>query len=537
MRACSDDALAHGDLAKLVANDAALSAEILRMVNSSYYGLSREVGSLARAIGVIGQRALRNLVLCFSVRELVKNRPLAGFDIGAYWEDTLRRAAGARLLGHAVDLDPEESFTVGLLQDIGLLTLFFIQPQRVVAWEELRRLDPDSRLERERQLFGNTHDAVGRMIAQTWQLPDAYAEAFGNHHHLMQSQPITALSELLYCADWIAAVFSAEEKGRVIDRCRGLLEERLQVPPTQADELLAQLPGQTEEAAAMLGLSIREQIDFENVLREANVRLAEANLSYQELTWELENAIRERDRLAAELNRELALAREIQQSLLPSASQNNSHVVGINVSAKHLSGDFFDYFTLEDGRIWFTLGDVSGKGVNAAILMAKTCSLFRCLGKRIKNPSELMALINEEICETSVRGMFVTMIGGVYHPDNDVIIMVNAGNPPALYFDTRGKARRIDAQFPPLGVLPGIQYTEFTMKLNGGSLYLYSDGVTEGEIGAGKELGMKGFAQLVSKHRSQPRLRRLQIIVEHLSEQSRTLRDDVTLMLIESCRV
>ena len=116
------------------------------------------------------------------------------------------------------------------------------------------------------------------------------------------------------------------------------------------------------------------------------------------------------------VRRELELAAEIQRNLLPRRRGEDFPVCGVNVPARGVSGDFFDVFVLADGRIAFNVGDVSGKGMNAALLMAKTASLYHCLGKEVHDPGELLATINRELCETGTRGMFVTMVGGVYDP-------------------------------------------------------------------------------------------------------------------------
>ncbi len=94
------------------------------------------------------------------------------------------------------------------------------------------------------------------------------------------------------------------------------------------------------------------------------------------------------------VNRELELAAEMQRGLLPGKQPATFPVCGINLPAYEMSGDFYDFFELEDGRIYFSLGDVSGKGIDAALLMSKTSSLFRCLGKTIYEPAVLLATIN-----------------------------------------------------------------------------------------------------------------------------------------------
>jgi len=159
-------------------------------------------------------------------------------------------------------------------------------------------------------------------------------------------------------------------------------------------------------------------------------------------------------RMAADLveqekmRRELELAAEIQRNLLPVTPDPNSPIFGVNIPARTVSGDFFDFFELEDGRIAFCLGDVSGKGMNAALLMAKTASLYRCLGKTSDRPGQLMAHINAEICETSTRGMFVTLVGGIYDPKSKLVRLANAGHEPPLHQLAGGKFRQIEAEAP-----------------------------------------------------------------------------------------
>ncbi len=144
------------------------------------------------------------------------------------------------------------------------------------------------------------------------------------------------------------------------------------------------------------------------------------------------------NRMAASLvdaertRRDLELAAEIQRNLLPTAHPDPFPIQGLNVPARTVSGDFFDFISLADGRIGFCLGDVSGKGINAAMLMAKTASLYRCLAKEIASPAAVLTHLNREICETVTRGMFVTMTAGVYEPKTGAICIANAGHEPAV---------------------------------------------------------------------------------------------------------
>ncbi len=251
------------------------------------------------------------------------------------------------------------------------------------------------------------------------------------------------------------------------------------------------------------------------------------------LNARMAEALVEQERLA----RELELAAEIQRSLLPDVPGENYPIFGINVPARTVSGDFFDFFELDDGRICFNLGDVSGKGMNAALLMAKTASLYRCLGKTIDSPGILLARVNDEICETAARGMFVTMIGGIYDPRTRQLVFANAGHEPPLVQQADGSFDALPADAPPIGISPYLVgeegYPEETLDLLDAGFFVFTDGVTEGYTENGDELEVDGVKDELTETRQQPLAARLTKIADMINREDVTLRDDLTLVGID----
>lgn len=532
MQACTRPDITARELAELAEKDAALTVELLRIVNTPFFGFGREVKSVARAVTILGHRALRNTALCLAVRDALKPDAIPGLDANRHWEDTLRRAVAAKLLAEKAALDSEECFTLGLLQDCGLLILLLNHSVQSEQLQQLLGADPETRLVLENEYFGHTHDTIAEYACTQWGLPEEIPHILGQHHHVIEAgEALPVQCRILLCADWLAAVYTAEDKVQTIGRCRQLLEEHFQRGSELADQLLTAIPEQVEQAARALQLRINEQTDFQEILRDANLRLSEENLSYQELTWRLEQTLKERDTLAAELNREIEMAREIQRSLLP-APLEQSIVVGVNVPARALSGDFYDFFPLPNGAILFNLGDVSGKGMNAALLMAKTSSLFRCLGKRTPDPSTLLSQINDEICETSVRGMFVTMVAGLYDPKSDRMRLASAGHPPALLFREGQLAQSFGAQAPPLGVMPKQDFPATDISLGGGKLFVVSDGITEARTADQQYLGVKGLVAMIAASEALPARERLEQIVAKLRTDPDALHDDMTILMV-----
>ena len=240
------------------------------------------------------------------------------------------------------------------------------------------------------------------------------------------------------------------------------------------------------------------------------------------------------DRLVEQerMRRELELAAEIQRSLLPAADPDLP-IQGINRPIREVSGDFYDFFTLPDGVISFCLGDVSGKGMNAALLMAKTSSLFRCLGKTIRAPARLLSILNREICETTSRGMFVTMLAGLYDPASGTLRFANAGHLPPLLRKPRGGFKSFEAAAPPLGILREMVFPEESVQLDNAMFLVFSDGVTEYRYGESEELGPEGIDMLLDQSEGQPLGDRLRGLLSELDRTGWRARDDITLVAID----
>jgi HD-like signal output (HDOD) protein/serine phosphatase RsbU (regulator of sigma subunit) len=536
IQACARPEVDARALAGRVSRDPVLSAELLKLVNSAYFGYAKPVSSIARAVTLIGYRALRNLVLSLSIRKLYRADELPAFPLESFWEASILRAAAARNIAAWARLDEDTGFTAGLLMDFGLLVLFHLNQQRICEWSHLAQCLPDERYELERQLFGLTHDQVGMQLVGAWGLPDELTFPLGFHHQQapLEIPPQTgALSRVLACADWVAAVFAVPDKRPAILRCQSLLADSFGLGPDQCNELLDLTSRQLSEVARLYGVRSDEPIDLHQVLQAANLRLAEENLSYQELTWRLEQALEERDRVAAALHQELELAREVQRSLLPMDHPDLPYVAGLNLSAGMMSGDFYDFLPLTDGELAFCIADVSGKGMHAALLMSKASSLFRFFAKHLQQPARILALLNQEIIETSIRGMFVSMIVGLFRPAAKRVVLANAGHLPALRMQRNGCCTEYPATAPPLGVLPQVAFSEVEFELGEHSLYLCTDGLMDAWVSDHRRLGRDGLERLFLKYSGAAPTARLQQIVGDLQRHSVRVDDDLTLLLLD----
>lgn len=199
---------------------------------------------------------------------------------------------------------------------------------------------------------------------------------------------------------------------------------------------------------------------------------------------------------------ELAIARNIQQSLLPSEqtvkSSKTINIKGLQIPAKYVGGDLFDYY-VRDNKLLFCIGDVSGKGVPAALLMAISHSLFRTISSHNERPEIMMEALNNAISENNPDIMFITMFLGIMDLTTGTISYCNAGHNPPIVIKN-GRAEYLDTE-PSLllGVELSAKYTAHELTLaHGDTLFLYTDGLTEAENAEHETFGEKRALETAS---------------------------------------
>jgi sigma-B regulation protein RsbU (phosphoserine phosphatase) len=176
------------------------------------------------------------------------------------------------------------------------------------------------------------------------------------------------------------------------------------------------------------------------------------------------------------IQRELEIAREIQRSMLPSPSHGN--IQGANLAARIVSGDFYSHLANPDGDAWFCLGDVSGKGINAALWMVRAVSMFSCLAQTQGSPARLLEALNRELRVSALRGMFITMVVGCIDKSGCHARLANAGHLPVLIW-RQGEITEIPASGPPIGILDAVVYDDVSTGPGPATLCMVSDGAVE----------------------------------------------------------
>ncbi|MHC4070503.1 MAG: SpoIIE family protein phosphatase [Planctomycetota bacterium] len=212
----------------------------------------------------------------------------------------------------------------------------------------------------------------------------------------------------------------------------------------------------------------------------------------------------QKERMEDELN----FGRDIQMSMLPKELPEFPEHKGFDlhallIPARELGGDFFDYFPLDENKLCFCVGDVSGKGVPAALFMAMSKNMINVIAQEVPSPAEIITLTNEKISSDNPSSMFVTLFVGIYDFATQELHFTNAGHNPPLLRRKNGDIEVLkQIHGPVVGAMDGIEYNEDTNQIyTGDTLLAFTDGVTEAMNSDGALYGDDRLFELISKRK------------------------------------
>jgi serine phosphatase RsbU (regulator of sigma subunit) len=274
--------------------------------------------------------------------------------------------------------------------------------------------------------------------------------------------------------------------------------------------------------------------DDRKLLSDLSTQTAPA-VRVAQLVRQQQQEAQERERI----EQELRIARLIQQTLLPKTLPQlpSYDVAAYYQPAREVGGDFYDFLELDDGRLGVVVGDVTDKGVPAALVMATTRTMLRASAQRLFSPGEVLRRANEALVTDIPPNMFITCLYAILEPESGRIVYANAGHDlPYRRTRSTAEAQELRATGMPLGLMPGMGYEEKEIVLEGGeSVLFYSDGLVEAHDPNREMFGFPRLQGLVGTHRSGGS----SLIGFLLSELSRFTgegweqEDDITLVTLE----
>jgi serine phosphatase RsbU (regulator of sigma subunit) len=247
---------------------------------------------------------------------------------------------------------------------------------------------------------------------------------------------------------------------------------------------------------------------------------------------EIEQQARERERV----EQELRVAQRIQQASLP---EEVPELEGWQINpyykpARAVGGDFYDFLELEDSRLGLVVGDATGHGVPAALVMSTTCGMLRAVALTVDSPGEVLARVNEALSARIPPNMFVTCFYAILDLKSGSLRYANAGH-DLPYVRRGGDAEELMARGMPLGLIPGMFYEEKKTSLEAGEATLfYSDGLVEAHNPGGEMFGFPRLRSLLAEHDGEG------LLVDFLMEELYSFtgdgweqEDDITLVTLQ----
>lgn len=247
LKLASDINCSQKELVEVIKKDPVFTLKILRLVNSAYFGLAREVTSINQASVYLGLNTLKNVALGLAAIGAIPKSNVAGLDMGGFWLHSLAVATGSRILGSMLGVSREEAadyFAAGLLHDIGKVVFALYLPDEINQAAEKAEEPGVSLYEAELEVIGASHADIGAMLAEKWNLPKDLHDAVALHHATMDGSQ-SQLVECVFAADQISKKLAfGSARDYTVLPLPDPIQERFSL---DLDGLIAEMPTLDEE--------------------------------------------------------------------------------------------------------------------------------------------------------------------------------------------------------------------------------------------------------------------------------------------------
>ncbi|BDG09362.1 HDOD domain-containing protein [Anaeromyxobacter paludicola] len=278
LRLCREEDVDLALIAGAVSNDPALAARLLRAANSASLATRGQVGTVSRAVALLGSQTTLTICLSFSLLRMRRSGDGGGLDHPAFWRRAVFSALAGRALGEHLHLDPEETLLAALLQDVGMLALAAVLPEEYGAlWREAGG-DHPRLVELERRALGADHAEVTRLLLQRWNLPPALQEAALASH--APPGPAAApdrgrqFLQAVHLSGPLADVWTSTSPGEAAARALAAAQARLGLGAEVISTILSRMAVAVPEAATDFEFDLGGPGRMESVLEEARASLA-----------------------------------------------------------------------------------------------------------------------------------------------------------------------------------------------------------------------------------------------------------------------
>ncbi|MFQ5560591.1 MAG: HDOD domain-containing protein, partial [Nitrospinota bacterium] len=285
---CQSEKVNLSEISEVVKKDIALSAKILKIVNSPFYGFSRKIATISQAVVILGLEAVKNLSMGLSIVDAFSSKK-DGFDYKSFWMASFYSATSARMIAKYTGCkNPEEVFVAGLIHDLGEVLLGSYYPE---SYKSVVRNggEESGNVKNEERVFNVNHTEAGEILGSKWNLPERLTNVIRFHHSIdlwgIFPEEQKLLLKIIYLSDLFTAVFL--EKGAVGRNVVNLNMEAkrvLKLTESQVKEIFEKSGEELEETVKYFSLDLSSaRKPYVEIISEANKELSQINLSYEQV--------------------------------------------------------------------------------------------------------------------------------------------------------------------------------------------------------------------------------------------------------------
>ncbi|MGD9367917.1 MAG: GGDEF domain-containing protein [Desulfobacteraceae bacterium] len=417
-------------LARIIESDPALVTKILRIANSSHYGLVAEVNTLPRALSVLGLNAVKNVVLSFVLVDTIRGEKKSAFNYDLFWRRSVTTAVSADLVCKLIGQPCDDIFLTALLQDIGAVFMYICHRDDYLAVLERTRFMPSSRADIETDIFSFNHQDVGSAMLKEWGLPREIYSPIGYHHapHKAPSE-WQFVSKILNIAHNLSSIYHGNHSAEAIEDTMAVFTGQFGLKAEDVDALIDRIANHTVELLSFFEIPAGDMKPFSQILQDANAELGKLNLTYEQLVLQYQNAKEAAESMARELReanrklRRLATTdgltglynhRAFQDILHRRVSEANRH--GRSLSMMMLDLDHFKSVNDKHGH---PVGDAVLKAISTRITaMLRSEDIFARYG------GEEFAVI---LPETTIKGA-IQLAERIRMAIADLVVKINGAS-------------------------------------------------------------------------------------------------------------
>lgn len=290
------------ELADIISFDPALTAKVLKVANSSFYGLSYKVDSIDKAVNILGLEVLKNIALSFIIVRGFKRNSVDEFNQELFWKRSITAAVCADLMASRLKKRRDDTFVTALLMDIGVLVMYLSRPDDYLKVIDEKMISKASTTDVEKSVFGLDHQEVGSEILKAWGIPENIYTPIAYHHKIHEAAPeFGDTSEVLMLSDMASSVYYGKKSAEKLRMLNQLLQNKLNISESDVNQLIDSIAEKTVEILSTFDIDANNVKPISEIVQDAHEDFGNLNLSYEQLVVELKQERTKTEGLAREL--------------------------------------------------------------------------------------------------------------------------------------------------------------------------------------------------------------------------------------------